>query len=687
MSTEPPSPPSPPQSQGASGTPPPGQGQGHGAGASQGSQSNWQGHSAEERHHWQQQKKPNPFARAWSHRGKIAFGVFLIYSGANVYYNYRQQKIRNTIHPNTILHWRITDGSIVETDTDKGNIQKIIKAAGGTSPTPVSTLIDIVTALKHARQDPRIVGIVANFSTGNSPAKTKGLGLAQIQELRTAIQEFKEVKAKALGGEDKVQLIAYTDSFDNQNQYYLASAFDKVYMQPTGSIPLVGLSSTVPFFKTLLGRFGILVRAEARKEYKSMVSPFTETELPPPQKQNLFDLLKGLNSQILSDIAKSRQKVLGSDPVEKLNHLIQIGPFMGSEAKEEGLVDGLVYKRDCGKMVEKNKALGIAHYMRVKATEHTDKLAHTGEPSLVVGLVYLIGGIKRGGGDFGANTIVKGIREAANDPSVDAVVLRIDSGGGDVVASDTIGDAIRWCQDEKKKPVVVSFGNTSASGGYFISTHAKAIVAQPTTVTGSIGVASLRPYFTPEFFKLIGVSVEQFFTGSSDTSVLNDLEGAALTRYKRQIDATYTDFIKRVADGRKMTLEQVEEVAGGRVMNGKEAIRVGLVDKLGGLDSAITLAGAYGLEAHKNAGQLPSDMEVKNVVVKVFPKPKPLLQQIVDSMTGDEAVDMYAKQTIRAVMTRIWSGDMVGLMQEIGLSESEYLPGSNQLEMEELGMQ
>jgi len=126
-----------------------------------------------------------------------------------------------------------------------------------------------------------------------------------------------------------------------------------------------------------------------------MVSPFTETELPPPQKQNLFDLLKGLNSQILSDIAKSRQKVLGSDPVEKLNHLIQIGPFMGSEAKEEGLVDELLYKRDCGKMIEKNNSLGLAHYMRVKATEHTDKLAQTGEPSLVVGLVYLIGGIKR----------------------------------------------------------------------------------------------------------------------------------------------------------------------------------------------------------------------------------------------------------------------------------------------------
>ena len=126
-----------------------------------------------------------------------------------------------------------------------------------------------------------------------------------------------------------------------------------------------------------------------------MVSPFTETELPPPQKQNLFDLLKGLNAQILADIAKSRARALGSDPVEKLNHLIQIGPFMGSEAKDEGLVDGLVYKRDCGKMIEKQGAFGLAHYMRVKAKEHTNKLAKTGEPSLVVGIIYLIGGIKR----------------------------------------------------------------------------------------------------------------------------------------------------------------------------------------------------------------------------------------------------------------------------------------------------
>ncbi|KAF9429730.1 hypothetical protein BGZ94_009700 [Podila epigama] len=632
-------------------------------------------------------KPPTAYARVWNNRGKIAFGVFLFYSSFNMFYNYRLQKIRDTIPPNTILHWRITDGSIVETDTDKSFYQKILRAAGGNSPTQVSSLIDVVTALKHAKDDPRIVGIMANFSTGNSKQPPKGLGLAQIQELRSAIQEFKEAKAKALGGENKVSMIAYTDSFDNQQQYYLASAFDKVYMQPSGSIPLVGLSSTVPFFKTLLNRFGIQVRAEARKEYKSMVSPFTETELPPPQKQNLFDLLKGLNAQILADIAKSRQKVLGSDPIEKLNHLIQIGPFMGSEAKDQGLIDGLLYKRDCGKMVEKNGAFGLAHYMRVKSKEHTNKLAKTGEPSLVVGIVYLIGGIKRGGGDFGANTVVKGIREAANDPSVDAVVLRIDSGGGDVVASDTIGDAIRWCQDVKKKPVVVSFGNTSASGGYFVSTHAKAIVAQPTTVTGSIGVASLRPYFTPEFFKLIGVSVEQFFTGSSDTSVLNDLEGAALTRYKRQIDATYADFVKRVAEGRKLTEDQVENVAGGRVMNGKEALKAGLVDKMGGIWTAVRLAGDYGLDMHKKAGSFPSDMEVENVVVKVFPKPKPLVQQMIESMTGDEAVDMYAKEKIRALMMRVWSGDIVGLAHELGFTEGEASSGAHLLEIDEIRVQ
>ncbi|KAF9925866.1 hypothetical protein BGZ65_007528, partial [Modicella reniformis] len=354
---------------------------------------------------------------------------------------------------------------------------QILRAANRNSPSPVSSLIDVVTAIKHAKDDPKIVGIMANFSS-DMTQQNKSLGLAQVQELRSAIQEFKEAKAKALGGEDKVTLIAYTDSFDNQIQYYLASVFDKVYMQPSGSIPLVGLSSTVPFVKTLLNRFGIQVRAETRKEYKSMVSPFTETELPPPQKHNLFDLLKGLNAQMLADIAKSRQKTLGSDPLEKLNHLIQVGPFMGSEAKDEGLVDGLLYKRDCGKMVENNGAFGLSHYMRVKAKEHTKKLVKTGEASLVVGIVYLIGGIRRGDGHFGANTIVKGIREAANDPTVDAIVLRIDSGGGDVVASDTIGDAIQWCQDVKKKPVVVSFGNTAASGGYFVSTHAKAIVAQ-----------------------------------------------------------------------------------------------------------------------------------------------------------------------------------------------------------------
>lgn len=185
---------------------------------------------------------------------------------------------------------------------------------------------------------------------------------------------------------------------------------------------------------------------------------------------------------------------------------------------------------------------------------------------------------------------------------------------------------------------------------------------------------------------MIGVSVEQFFTGSSDTSVLNDLEGAALTRYKRQIDATYSDFINRVADGRKLTLEEVENVAGGRVMNGKEALKAGLVDKMGGISTAIRLAGDYGLEMHKQAGSFPSDMEVENVVTKVFPMPKPWVQKLVESMTGDEAVDMYAKEKMRAMMMRVWSGDMVGLMHEVGLSESFGHSPAHQLEIDELRM-
>ncbi|KAG0265543.1 hypothetical protein DFQ27_000550 [Actinomortierella ambigua] len=626
-----------------------------------------------------------------NHGKKIFFGAFLLYTAAGVYVNYRQQKIRDTIPPNTVLHWKITDGSIVETTTDKGYLRKIMKAASADgTPSPTVSLLDVVKAIKSAKDDPRIVGIMANFSTGDATQQNAqpGLGLAQIQELRQAIQEFKDAKAKALGGEDKVPLVAFTDSFNNQSQYYLASAFDKVYVQPTGSLPLVGLSSQVPFFKTLLSRVGIVVRAEARKEYKSMVSPFTETELPLPQKQNLFDLIKGLNWQILQEIAKSRRNQLGGlDPLDKLSHLTQIGPFMASEAKDEGLVDGLLYKRDCGKMVENNGAFGMAHYMRVKAKEEKDALAKSGKPSTVVGLVYLIGGIKRGGGDFGANSVVKAIREAANDKTVDAVVLRIDSGGGDVVASDTIGDAIQWCQDEKRKPVIVSFGNTSASGGYFVSTHATTIVAQPTTITGSIGVASLRPWFTPEFFKMIGVSVEQFFTGSSDNSVLNDLEGAALARYKRQVTALYDDFVKRVAEGRKMTIEQVEGVAGGRVMNGKEAMKAGLVDVMGGIHDACMLASQIGLEVHKQSGRLPEDFECDNTVIKVFPTPKPLVQQLVESMTGDEAVDMYAKEKIRSLVFQVMRSAFTELLTDFGVSDpSVFMPTQPQLEMDTISV-
>ncbi|KAF9971082.1 hypothetical protein BGZ65_010643, partial [Modicella reniformis] len=150
------------------------------------------------------------------------------------------------------------------------------------------------------------------------------------------------------------------------------------------------------------------------------------------------------------------------------------------------------------------------------------------------------------------------------------------------------------------------------------------------------------------------------------------------------IDATYADFVKRVADGRKMTLDQVENVAGGRIMNGKEALKAGLVDKLGGLLYAVHLAGEYGLEVHKAAGLLPSNLQVENIIVKTFPKPKPWMQKIVESMTGDEAIDMYAKEKIWSVMVRLWTGDMTSLMNEL---ESSFQQGSRQLEMEEVSVQ
>lgn len=385
--------------------------------------------------------------------------------------------------------------------------------------------------------------------------------------------------------------IAFCDTFTSQSSFLLASAFDKVYLQPSGTIPLTGISAQIPFFSRLISKLGIKVHAEARREYKSMISQFKEKDgLPPLQAQNEAQLLGELNRSVAYAIGSNRFRGIdGDDAADKVVELMGKGPYSAKEALELGLVDGLKYKGEVVKMLTGQDAGGdigedkkkseakdddpaslkfktLPHYARVTDRLLLSKLKD--EEVIPVAVCYLRGSISAAPGDFSASTVVKGLKEAAEDDDAKAIVLRIDSGGGDVVASDSIWHAVRRAKESSGKPIIVSFGNVAASGGYYAATAADAIYASETTVTGSIGVASLRPTITRKLFDWAGIGLQTFFTGSKASSVLHDMDEDQLKRQTQHIDETYEDFLAKVVQGRKIERGVIEDIAGGRVFTG-----------------------------------------------------------------------------------------------------------------------
>ncbi|KAI9146553.1 peptidase family S49-domain-containing protein [Paraphysoderma sedebokerense] len=488
------------------------------------------------------------------------------------------------------------------------------------------SLLQIVRALELASKDDRITGLVARFTAGvpGPPASTHALGLAQAQELHNAIEEFKKAKIAKFGPE-KVKVVAYTESFDNQLHYYLATAFDKIYMQPTGSLGLVGLSTTVPFFKLLLDKLGIKIHAETRNEYKSVASMATETKWPEKQKQNMIDLMANLNDQFVEVIARARTRLLPDEEnleqrIQKVKELMSLGSLSAEEAHQHGLIDGRTYRHNVSALVGRNPAKALPHYLRVREAERMKEIKN--KPKVTVGLVYLLGNIIRTGGQYNAQKVTKAILDAAMDPHVDSILLRIDSGGGDVVASDTIWEAVRRVQILQRKPVIVSFANKSASGGYYVSTFCDAIIANPATITGSIGVAAVRPIITQKFLDTLNLSIDDIHLGPGTkiNSPFYEMTKDELKRYKKRIDEMYHDFLIRVSKGRRIPMAELDEIAGGRVYTGEQAKAINLVDKLGGLTDAIDIAAQHAFTRREHLMQAIKGImmaPVKPVVVKL----------------------------------------------------------------------
>ncbi len=380
------------------------------------------------------------------------------------------------------LYWwlftgRVPKQVILEVDFDRGMTEYVPdESLARLVLMQKPRLRDMVEALGKAAIDNRVTGLVARI--GGSTLK-----LARVQEVRDAVIAFRATGKPA---------ICYAETFGEFGPgnvtYYLATAFDEIYLQPSGNVGLTGLIYEQPFVRGTLDKLGIVPQIDGRKEYKSLRYMFTETKYLPPHREEIVQVMESQFSQIVKGIAVSRKQ----SEVD-IRSLANRGPFIGQEAVDVKLVDGLAYRDE---VYDKIKARAGAKAELLDLVEYRKRAGGLNEKGTTVALIYAVGGIERGKSGYnavtgeiilGSDTITSALRLAADDKDVKAILLRIDSPGGSYVASDTI-----WRETVKArkagKPLIVSMGSMAASGGYFIALAADKIVAQPATITGSIGV-------------------------------------------------------------------------------------------------------------------------------------------------------------------------------------------------------
>ncbi|MEZ5932959.1 MAG: signal peptide peptidase SppA [Alphaproteobacteria bacterium] len=471
---------------------------------------------------------------------------------------------------------------------------------------PGLTLADAVMAIERAGEEPRIAGLVARINGG-------GPGFAQAQELRNAIRRFR--------GQGKFAY-AFSTSFGEFGPgtlgYYLASAFDEIHLQPLGAVGLTGLYLETPLLKDLFEQLGVTPSGGKRGPYKTAANMFTENGLTPEHRESLEWLASSLDDQIKAGIAADRG--FEADAVDRL---IDDGPYSAEEAFHAGLVDRLSYWDEVVTRAEKEAGasadlIDLEKFARLVPAKRGD--------GQVIALIEGVGQIQEGNnGDgpggwvMGADTVARAIGDAIEDSDVRAILFRISSGGGSAVASETIGRQVRRAV-ELKKPVIVSMGDVAASGGYWIAMDATRIVADPGTLTGSIGVLAGKPVID-DLWKKLGVNWGTIGKGANASmwSLSRDYGVRGRERLESFLDQTYAAFTAGVARGRGMTVDDVDAIAEGRVWTGEQAKERGLVDELGGFTRALEIARVeIGLEPDQP------------VEIRRFPRPKSPLQTALD---------------------------------------------------------
>ena len=501
--------------------------------------------------------------------------------------------------PRTIILTADLGGGLIE-----GSQSALSELVGGRK----STVRGFLDALERGAEDPRVKGLYAHID-GDT------LGLAKTQEVRDAVAAFR--------GKGKFA-IAFSESFGEfgvgTRPYYLATAFDEIWLQPLGAVGLVGLHAEVPFLRGTLDRLGIEPSFARREEYKSAANSLTETEMTAPQREEVESLLTSMAGQIVHGIAETRH--LSESEVQGL---IDHGPLFADEAKTARLVDRIGYRDEAISEAHRRAGSGAE---QVPLSRYLEGADHPHNKGPTIALIYGTGLIVQGGGttsplsgsaEMSAREVTRAFRDAFRDAKVRAILFRIDSPGGSAVASESIWREVVRAR-ERGKPVIVSMGDTAGSGGYYVAAPADKIVAQPATLTGSIGVLAGKLVIA-QLLNKIGVTTDSAERGANSGmfSTLRDFSPAEQQRLDTFLDLTYRGFKEHVAAGRHLSEDQVEAVAKGRVWSGEEAKANGLVDALGGYAVALQLA--------KEAAGLAADAPAKLVV---FPREKGTAELIFD---------------------------------------------------------
>jgi protease IV len=475
-------------------------------------------------------------------------------------------------------------------ETEPGGITQLFE--------PPPTVRSVVDSLRKAKVDRRVTSVVIR------PTGTAALW-GKVQEVRDAILDFKT---------SGKPIVAFLE-FGGDQEFYLASACDKVYLVPSASLDLTGLASYELFLRGTLEKIGAYPDALHIGAYKTASNTFTERTFTPEHREMSESLNRDLFEQLVRGMAEGRHK-----SEAEIRQLIDQGPLLADEAMRAGLIDDVAYADELDDKMQ--LADGDVRFLDQRQYRQVSPMSLGLNKGPRIAVIYAVGVISSGesstdsvsGQVVGSDTIVQYLRKAREDRSIRAIVLRIDSPGGSAIASDIIWREVKLTRDVK--PIIASMSDVAASGGYYIAMPAHAIVAEPATLTGSIGVVMMKFVIDGTLDKL-GVNMESVSQGryANLYSPIRPFTPEERAKVQSQMQATYDTFVEKAAAGRNTTPEKIDAVAQGRVWTGRQAREIGLVDELGGLERALAIA--------REHAKLEPDTEVELVI---YPPRRPFYE-------------------------------------------------------------